>query len=97
MNVYCVLDSRLRLRNSFRTQMRHFLSNSQVLVSLRTPEQSRDDPIEIRVIVPVAFIQHEDVPVREHETGAGEPEVRAQHNSERAHPHYRVYRYDPRQ
>ena len=47
-----------------------FLSNSQVRVSLRTPEENGNDPIQIRVVVPVTFIQKKDVPIRNHETCA---------------------------
>lgn len=67
-----------------------FLSNSQVLVSLRTPEESSNDPIKIRVIVPVVFIQEEDVPIWNHEKGTGYFESETQHNSKSTYPHYRI-------
>lgn len=67
-----------------------FLSNSQVLVSLRTPEENSNDPIKIRVIVPVAFIQEEDVPIWNHETDTSYFEPRTQHNSKSTNPHYRI-------
>lgn len=67
-----------------------FLSNSQVLVSLRNPEENSNDPIKIRVIVPVAFIQEKDVPIWNHETGTSYFEPRTQHNSKSTNPHYRI-------
>lgn len=47
------------------------------------------------MIVPIALVQQEDVPIRNQETGTSYFEPRAEHDSKSTYPHYRINRYHP--
>lgn len=62
----------------------------QVFIGIGAPQKNPDHAVQIGVIVPVAFVQQKQVPIRQDEQSAGELESVAQGNAQGTEPHDRV-------
>lgn len=55
---------------------------SPVSIAVHKCELKTDEAVQVRVIVPGRFVQHEDVPVRRDEHEAGETVETAKHDAQ---------------
>lgn len=63
------------------------ITNSQVLVGIRAPEQNSHNSIQVGVIVPEALVQYKQIPIGQREQSAGDLELVAQGDAKGPEPH----------